>query len=152
MLTSRTPPRLGALPRGAGARWASDDSVVPGPAGHDGFDLRDFFLDVRLAPDGRFRGSHTTYMIDAKPDDDPTDVARFRYRRSHVLLGYAYGRLDLANGTGVVTVEGYGHSRLTVRGEPGALVLRLLDSVITYCPVMYTRAVLLRRDPESRPL
>ncbi|MGR6997024.1 hypothetical protein ACU686_01000 [Yinghuangia aomiensis] len=72
---------------------------------HDGFDLRDFFLDAQLAADGRFRGSHTTYMIDAKPDDDPSDVTRFRYRRSHVLLGCAYGRLDFARGTGVVTVR-----------------------------------------------
>ncbi|MCF2527808.1 hypothetical protein [Yinghuangia soli] len=135
----------GALPRGPGARWASADSVVPGSAGHDGYDLRDFYLDVRLAADGSFRGSHTAYIIDGKAADDPADVDRFRYRRSHVLLGYAYGRLDVFGGSGDITIEGYGHSLVRVHPGPGTLTLHLDASVITYCPAMYTRAVLVRR-------
>ena len=93
---SPTPSRGGTVPRGLGVRWASEETVVPGLPGHEGYDLRDFFLDVRLAADGTFRGSHTAYIIDAKPSDAPGDVARFRYRRCHVLLGYAYGSIDIA--------------------------------------------------------
>lgn len=139
------PPERGALPRGAGARWVSAETVVPGWAGHDGYDLRDFYLDIRLASDGTFRGSHTAYIIDAKAPDDPADVSRFRYRRSHVLLGYAYGRVDFARGAGAIVIEGYGRSMLTVASEHGRLTFRLRDSVITYCPVLYSRAVLSRR-------
>lgn len=120
---------------------------MPGQPGHDGYDLRDFFLDIRLAADGTFRGSHTAYIIDAKPADAPGDVSRFRYRRCHVLLGYAYGTLDTARGTGEITIEGYGHSPMSVYAEDRGrrLVLGLDESVITYCPAMYTRAVLLRQ-------
>ncbi|HSA51620.1 MAG TPA: hypothetical protein VLH10_16115 [Yinghuangia sp.] len=142
---SGTSPGRGASPRGAGARWRSADTVVPGVPGHDGYDLRDFFLDITLAPDGTFLGSHTTYIIDGKPDDDPADVTRFRYRRSHVLLGYAYGHLDLGRGAGAITIEGYGHSALSLSVDRAILTLRLRESVITYCPVLYTRAVLLRQ-------
>ncbi|WP_436774763.1 hypothetical protein [Yinghuangia sp. YIM S09857] len=142
---SPAPTRGGTIPRGLGARWASEETVVPGRAGHAGYDLRDFFLDIRLAGDGTFRGSHTAYLIDRKPADDPRDVARFRYRRCHVLLGYAYGTIDAAHGYGEITIEGYGHSSMSVHAERGRLVLALDESVITYCPVMYTRAVLLRQ-------
>ncbi|MDI2126059.1 hypothetical protein [Yinghuangia seranimata] len=146
-LTSRLPPLPTARPaRGPAARWVSDPVVVPGGDGHDGYDLRDFFLDIRLAANGSFRGVHTAYLIDAKPADDPGDAARFRYRRSHVLLGYAYGRLDLPHGTGSITIEGYGSSPVTVALDRlgRGMTLRLSRSVITYRPVLYSRAVLTR--------
>ncbi|NUU25771.1 MAG: hypothetical protein HOV68_30340 [Streptomycetaceae bacterium] len=146
LASHRMPADRGALPRGTGARWTSAEVVVPGLAGHAGYDLRDFYLDIQLAADGTFRGSHTAYLIDAKPADDPTAIARFRYRRSHVLLGYAYGRIDVASGSGGITIEGYGHSHMAVRAERGRLLLRLCGSVINYCPAMYTRAVLIRRE------
>jgi hypothetical protein len=151
LLPHRMSPDRGALPRGVGAHWASHAAVVPGPDGHEGYQLRDFYLDIRLAADGTFRGSHTAYLIDAKPADAPGDVARFRYRRSHVLLGYAYGRIDVARGSGGITIEGYGHSHMAVHAERGRLVLRLCTSVITYSPVMYTRAVLTRRETRRAP-